>query len=878
MPDDRALSARCRALAQTVEEAKGWVEANADAVGNERASLLAGLRRSGRLLRRCAKSAERKMCVGVFGPSQTGKSYLISSLARDENGALLANFGDSAYDFLKKINPEGNKESTGQVTRFTMTPPPVPDSQFPVYVRLLSESDIVKILANTYYEDWKHGGAADRQGLIDSLDRLAKKRGRAAAGLGKMDLDDLEDLEEYVVAKARLSPAGALLDGAYWTRVKEFAPELAVEGRTELFSHIWGGTPELTSLYAQLARALEQMDFASEAHCGLDALIPRETSIIDVDRLSGLLDRAGAQITLRTGAGKVLTLPRPVMTAVTAELIIHMKNRPDELFEHTDLLDFPGYRARLGMENIEDRIREPAILKESYLRGKVAYLFERYCAQKELTSMLLCVGPGNQEAHSLPRAVNAWIAETHGDTPEARRGREPALFFVLTKFDTEFEDKRGASPTPEGRWQTRIHTGLNDFFGKEFKWPDNWDGKPFRNVYWMRNPDIKSPGLFAYDDDTEIEVRPDQLERMNWLRDGFLRLKEARAHFKDPAAAWEAAMAFNDGGVTYLRDNLRPLCNPELKHNQVSGMADREAANLLARLAPFHKDDDTGKEQKKQRLMADNMVESLAGTVSAQRFAELLRGLQLEDYRYYNLYYQMQSDRALGTAKGSATAANGRDALGTRTSKEDLLRGVYGPAASASNAAAEPESLDEAAEFSRLIEKTWVGHMRELAEDSRWQQYFSLSASELASLVHELAAGAARQRVIQEVEEKIRTAISYRNINPERMIWRQVSLAAATINSFVNWLGFSPYAKSLKERTLFMDGNSLPLFEQKDLDAPVPALSENRPAFDRDYYISWMNAFIRLVIDNVTGSTSNPEQNARLGKLLRVFERAGRNA
>ena len=39
------------------------------------------------------QAARRKMCVGVFGPSQSGKSYLISALARDAKGSLLADFG-----------------------------------------------------------------------------------------------------------------------------------------------------------------------------------------------------------------------------------------------------------------------------------------------------------------------------------------------------------------------------------------------------------------------------------------------------------------------------------------------------------------------------------------------------------------------------------------------------------------------------------------------------------------------------------------------------------------------------------------------------------------------------------------------------------------
>ena len=41
------------------------------------------------------------MCAGVFGPSQAGKSYLVSILASRDGRPLQARFGTKTYDFLK---------------------------------------------------------------------------------------------------------------------------------------------------------------------------------------------------------------------------------------------------------------------------------------------------------------------------------------------------------------------------------------------------------------------------------------------------------------------------------------------------------------------------------------------------------------------------------------------------------------------------------------------------------------------------------------------------------------------------------------------------------------------------------------------------------
>ena len=61
-----------------------WVgdEANKKAVGQERRALQRDLRRQAIAASRQEAAAKRPMCVGVFGPSQAGKSYLVSILAR----------------------------------------------------------------------------------------------------------------------------------------------------------------------------------------------------------------------------------------------------------------------------------------------------------------------------------------------------------------------------------------------------------------------------------------------------------------------------------------------------------------------------------------------------------------------------------------------------------------------------------------------------------------------------------------------------------------------------------------------------------------------------------------------------------------------------
>ncbi|MBO4312824.1 MAG: hypothetical protein J5838_00875, partial [Desulfovibrio sp.] len=72
------LISYCGTLQASAGQAQNWVLANGDIVKNGSESLLRELRRAGRTLRRCETALRRKMCAGVFGPSQAGKSYLLS--------------------------------------------------------------------------------------------------------------------------------------------------------------------------------------------------------------------------------------------------------------------------------------------------------------------------------------------------------------------------------------------------------------------------------------------------------------------------------------------------------------------------------------------------------------------------------------------------------------------------------------------------------------------------------------------------------------------------------------------------------------------------------------------------------------------------------
>lgn len=188
------VNSRCADLLRASSAAQDWINQDTDVIKTGKDRLLMDLRREGRVLKKVSKALSKNMCAAVFGPSQAGKSYLLSALAADKNGFLTADFGGDLHDFIREINPEGGKESTGLVTRFTLKQINGPKG-YPVHLSLLTETDLVKIIANSYYCDCEHKDSPDEEAIRDRLFQLEKFKTSEKQSL---TLDAMEDLKEYI--------------------------------------------------------------------------------------------------------------------------------------------------------------------------------------------------------------------------------------------------------------------------------------------------------------------------------------------------------------------------------------------------------------------------------------------------------------------------------------------------------------------------------------------------------------------------------------------------------------------------------------------------------------------------------------------------------
>jgi len=881
---DLKLAQDCESLAVAASEGVNWLKSAANqspTVAQQAPSLISELQKVRNQSRKLARAARRRMCVGVFGPSQAGKSYLVSILASRDGHPLQARFADKTYDFLRDINPPGNRESTGLVTRFGLGLSDVtPD--FPVRVRLLTQTDIVKILGNSFLLDFDHQKAAfERPDGAAIRKRLAELRANVMpTPPGDLDSDDVLDLIEYF--DSFFAGVTSELRTDYWREAIDLAPRLSGRDRAKLWSVLWYDFQPFTDLYLTLYEGLEKLDFAPEALLGMDALIPREKSIIDVLTLDKLGADAADTLLVRPkmpdGRSPVdARLPRSLVCALTAELSVAIDEKPWGFFDHTDLLDFPGARSRLKLANLEDVAKAKGVaeganpLRELLLRGKVAYLFQRYSSERELSAMLLCIPDGNQEVRDLSDMMTAWIDQTIGATPAERAKQKNALFLVLTKMDREFEQKAGETEESRRlRWSARLGNSLvNNFRGE---WPANWNGKAFDNTFWLRNPTVIDERLMDYEGGREVGIAEAFAQRAIELRGHFVENFDVQRHFADAARAWDEAFRPNDGGVSYLVRSLTPVCDPAIKRAQVRGQLDVQVRRLVDRLAGFHSAAD-GDARAKKRDLVQTVLRGLATCIQHQLFGELVASLQIADAALREIYFRISIARPSeeGESRNRPTA-QATQSSGAAVDINAIFADVFGEEERRPGPSAGVIE-DRAERFAREAAEYWLENMRRIGADEKALSHFGVDRQHLGWLIDELVVGAHRLKLIDQLSDDVRALENAANAKWEDIAERQVRTAASALNGYVSALGFDRLP--LEERPGIPPNAPMRRVFQSP-PAPVngaPTLSEEPGSIYADYCRDWMRAFLQLAMDNVGyegGREITAEQNEQLGAILRA--------
>ncbi len=893
--EQEVLLARAEGGRDAANRARKWVEtvrATVPSIANEAESLIEESRRLENLCAKVANATTRRMCVGVYGASQQGKSYLVSILARPPGKAqLLAKFADEKLDFITEINPSGGKESTGLVTRFSIHPSGHEvETDFPVELRLLTETDLVKILANAFQSDFDQNNLEIEAPDDDAVCAvLAACEAKASAKPVATHLDEigLFDLGEYFSRnfKNRWEELNPI---RYWERVITLAPRLDAATRADLFSVLWGGIAELTDLFRTLVGWLEILGHAETAATELAALRPRARSIIDVAALkrlgSGADDADRLRVKTIRGAdhGGPHDLPRAVLASLVAELRITIDERPWEMLDHADVLDFPGARSRYKLTdlpapgtNAEGTNPRQDLILELLLRGKIAYLFQRYAEERELTSLLLCMGNKPNEVKDLGFLVRNWIELTQGSTPKQRSNTSTALFVVLTMIDLEFQAKAGESL--EQKWDIRLHTSLTEPY-KHDHWVDDWDGKPFRNTVMLRNPNFDQEWLVEYETAAtgelvkplrEIGLSTRNAGHRAALEASFKASQSVARHIQDPAQAWEAMLKLNDGGVAHIVERLGAMLRPSLKYGQLRQRLEGATQALIHNLSRYYHGVDEQTLREKEEAL-----KSLR--------AALNTAFRKQHYRAFPRFITnlMLSEREIRDVVRSVGAMSITPLADSAVAEEE--EDIFGAAPTASASSTPAVANDRARLFVQELHRRWIAQLRRLTTDEAQLKFYGLHSRDAAMLVDQLIVMADRLKAEEKLASRVRASTQLAAGLWDDMADRMVTLAQHSFNGLVAELGYSEVP--VADRPGVPEGVQPPTSYVFQMPATIsrpagegqvrqlPTLGDQPEPTERRYFIHWGIAFLATALANLSyggGRELNEQQNRTLGDILR---------
>ena len=795
---------------------------------------------------------------------------MIESLARKKGESLPVAVGDGTRDFLEEINPQGGgTEATGLVTRFTLRPLTAP-TDYPVGVRLLSRADLVKILCNTYFLDFAVAfevkRAPDHAEVEARLTAARDAAASAATAPGSFTEDELMELKEYFQSKFESRHSEELLRRCnFWDDAASLAGRLNASQWLPLLELLWGRIDKLTEFYRFAEQAMSRVGYETEAYCEIASLITNSNSIIDINTLDRLGEAGEAEVKIVSASGKKASLPRSVLAAMVSELIMPLKTKPYDYFEHTDVLDFPGYRPRLDLqsEKADAYLDGDSALKELFRRGKVDYLFDAYTREQEITSLLLCTNHEDQNVHSIPPLIAKWVRDTHGETPQERLRSQTALFCVRTKFDLRFE--RGARKTDDTdeRWLNAIQRQHLEFLGRAADWPHQWTpNRLFSNIFWVRSPKMKNKNLLKYDK-KGAEIGFEDPDFIKFQKELYLSTPEIQQCIADPERAWNEVMKLNDGGISYLINSLQPVCNPDIKSKQVIVRLAALLKKALPRLRDYYVSGDAEEANKKRLRLLEKAIDFIISCAVGENFGRFIQTLQVEtDEVASALRRALRHNKAQSPASGRAAV-----------SKDRILKGIRGR--DSGSQAAQNEPKDRIALSAATALDLWRNDILNSADTLPALAFSEQGGTEdhtetALSLANQLIAALDRSGIDQKISDKLIQFTTGLETNNE-FIEKAAPIATNALNSFVWKLGYQDLAE--KQRPVYYDhtNQTVPIFTRSADKVEDVDMSQPENAYLEDFLSQWCSGFeatVKKSIETADGIKVDYERNGKLGSVI----------
>lgn len=623
------------------------------------------------------ESLDKRPSIAIFGESQVGKSYLVQNLAKPSDIKYLKikknSIGDEA-NFLTEINPDGSKESTGLVTRFT-TENITTDEEFPFKVEFFTQMDIAAILSNAFCSDLTQLDESVYDFGKEELDNLWSRiiEKEKQEGIGEYEVYFFNEyIKEHFSDFALIRELEKI---GYFKDLESKIQFVKPEDRWKVLQFLWGKNIFFIEIFKKLSQGIQELNFRKKGRFQFNALSPKKNSIIDVERVREIFDSENDDfLKIKTDSGSINHLPRSVFSVLAKEVVLELGHSFDhdssQSFLNTaDLLDFPGSKSRekipIQVFNNKNKRRDKLQL---LIRGKVSYLFDSYVKNLGVSTLLYCMHdspPGEKDA---PSRLYKWVSRYVGKNKEIRsstlsKTREllkkinpeiehiSPLIVAFTKFNQELaKDLQDENTTIEfhnSKWEARYGENFSNFLMRpvEDKWLTNWENNEqnFKYVFPIRDP-IYSTATFEGLATTGIEtgIRPECKESMQDMGTSFTGSELVNKFTLQPMKVWDEIRKPNGSGIKLLAKQLKYSAHTIVTETRLNVELDRLKNELLNILMPYLISGDLNEDLRKASKNSLRAYTSLIAIANKQNspLNNIMSHLIISDTEIWNLLYE----------------------------------------------------------------------------------------------------------------------------------------------------------------------------------------------------------------------------------------------
>lgn len=645
-----------------------------------------------KVLKKLDAAKDENPGIAAFGKSQVGKSYLIGSLLQDNGKPFMVKAGEDVYDFVESINPPsaegGGVESTGVVSRFSSFKRHSDRycKDYPILVKLFSLTDIILTLADDYYNDYPNFHVVEAEEVDALCNQLQADYGDKPSRQNcPICADDVLNMKEYCAKHINNAQAFNSSRVAFFDRVALLIERVPANDYIKVFSLLWKNNQNFNRLYNILFDTLRSFSFERFVYLPIDSVLHggvRENTIMSVQCLKQLLVDNSSIVTdayLRDESGQMrkcsTAMPKSRICAVCSEVIFKIEdsflnsygkydfeyigddvsprlNKREiemSMLRDNDLLDFPGARAREN-EDI-NKSGEESVLLNCFLRGKVAYLFNKYNEEMGINILLFCHHNKDNDVTFLYQLLEDWVNNYVGATPEERRRKMEMtkvspLFYIGTMFnldlapaDSEVNNSEGAI---DQRWNSRLETIMNRqlFHSDTVEWVRNWtaSGDNFNNSYLLRDYKFSWEKYKMYSGFRENNREMSMMMSLDYyqlMRQIFIKNKYVRERFANPAISWDVSASMNNDGTLYVMEQLAIVAErmDSAREVQFTEMTQKYISRVYAIMKEYYVSDDTTELLSENIRKANGIFRELEFTCQERPdyFGYLLQALQFTE-------------------------------------------------------------------------------------------------------------------------------------------------------------------------------------------------------------------------------------------------------